>query len=342
MTKIAFVAFVLIFVTSCASVNTGTSVDLTERLLSFPSGYYDHVVYINGHLIAFSLNSGLPPEKRVSFAYEGDKRSTPFNPQNDPKCTKYSYFEVVNLLPDGRLGLLKECYDDSAATAFLSTNRSIFAYDWDTGELEQLVAGKLDQGSYPKEFTWNPDMTLGVQETISGFPGTIYWIDSDGISPMNIKIEDRGLTWNLKDYFEGKDGAGTARHPAWSPDGKTIAFFVTTYGILEAPKPKYNVNYDLYFMDPATLKPIQELMDVADAGKIVWSPNNEYLLFRGCVERRRTCGLWMYRISDKTLNLLKEGEFADYIWITNERIVVAKNTDLPYKDNQVWEYTISK
>jgi hypothetical protein len=159
---------------------------------------------------------------------------------------------------------------------------------------------------------------------------------------MDIEIEDDGLSWNLKDYLEGQERTGAARHPAWSPDGKTIAFFVTTYGILEEPKPKFNVNYDLFFMDPTTLKPGLELMDVADADKIVWSPNNEYLLFRGCIGRRLTCGLWRYKISDKTLSLIKEGEFADYIWITNEKIVAAKNIELPYKDNQIWEYNFSE
>ncbi|MBK9211161.1 MAG: PD40 domain-containing protein [Anaerolineales bacterium] len=159
---------------------------------------------------------------------------------------------------------------------------------------------------------------------------------------MDIQIEDRGLTWNLKDYLEGKERTGAARHPAWSPDGKTIAFFATTYGIKENALPRYNVNYDLYFMDPNTLKPMQELMGVADAGKIVWSPNNQYLLFRGCIGRKLICGLWRYKIIDKTLSLIKEGEFADYIWITNEKIVAAKYIELPNNDGQIWEYSISE
>jgi hypothetical protein len=321
---------------------SAVSLQVTERLLSFPPGYYNHVVYINGRVVGFADDSRLPNEGRISFAYEGDKQKTLFNPQDDPRCTVYNYFQVVSLLPDGRLGLLKECLDDSASTIFLSRNRSIYAYDWDTGQLEQLVVGKLTQADNPKFYTWNPDMTLGVQETGPGYAGTLYWISPEGILPMDIEIESRGFKWNLKDYLEGVGKIGTARHPSWSPDGETIAFFVSIYGIREQALPKYNINYDLYLMNSETLKPRPELMDVADAGKIVWSPNNEFLLFRGCIGRKLICGLWRYRIIDKTIALIAEGEFADYTWITNERIVAAKNVDLPFKDNQIWEYLISE
>ena len=130
-----FVSALLVstFVTSCVSGNTWTQLSIAERRLSFPPGYYNHVVYIDGRIIGFADNSDAPIEEQISFAYEGDKETTLFNPEDDPKCVNYSYFQVISLLPDGRLGLLKECYDDSGATAFLSTNRSIFAYDWHTG-----------------------------------------------------------------------------------------------------------------------------------------------------------------------------------------------------------------
>jgi hypothetical protein len=290
MIKMVFALLVLTLVTACVSENL-TSVNVTERLLSFLQGYYNHVVFMDGQVIGFMNDLDYPVGEQVYFAYEGDEQATLFKPENDPKCIRYSEFQVVGSLPDGRLGLLKECNDDSAATIYLSKNRSIFAYDWKTGELEQLVAGKLTQGAHPKSYTWNPDMTLGIQETGPGYPGTIYWIEPTGMSPMDIEITDRGLTWNLKDYLEGKERTGAARHPAWSPDGKTIAFFVTTYGILEEPASKFNVNYDLFFMDPTTLKPRPELMDVADAGKIVWSPNNEYLLFRDALGVSRRAAL---------------------------------------------------
>lgn len=332
--KIFLTLLALVFISSCAQ-EKWTSSKITERLLLFPPGYFDHVLYLDGEIVGFSDNSDAPKEDQISFAYEADQEATPFNPEDDPNCKRYSYFQVVSLLPDGRLGLFKECKEDVGVSAY----RAIFAYDWHTGKLEQLVPDKL-QLFGPKFYTWNPEMTLGVQETSGSYRGTIYWIAPDGISPMDIEIEDRGLTWNLKDYLDGKERTGFVRHPAWSPDGKTIAFFVSTYGILEEPEPKFNVNYDLFFMDPHALNPKLELMNIADAGKIVWSPNNEFLLFRGCIGPNLTCGLWRYRINDKSLSLIKEGEFADYIWITNEKIVAAKNNDLPYRDNQIWEYTI--
>ena len=335
LSKFFLIVSMLLFVTSCTPENW-TSLEIVERQLTFPPGYYNHLVYLDGKIIGFAQDSNAPKEKQVSFAYEGETERTIFLPEDDPRCKRYTLFNVVGLLPDGRLGLFKECKKDEALTA----TRAIYAYDWHSGKLQQLVVSQIPFWG-PKDFTWNPEMTLGIQETTGSYRGTIYWIAPDGTSPMDIEIENRGLTWNLKDYLEGKEKTGLVVAPSWSLDGKRIAFFVSTYGILEEPRPKFNVNYDLFFMDPVKLEPKLELMDVADAGNIVWSPNNENLMFRGCIGRRLICGLWRYKIADKSLALIKEGEFADYIWITNEKIAAAKNIELPYNDNEIWEYSIS-
>lgn len=331
---------VLAVAISCAPAESWTELDTVERQMSFPPGLYENVVYLNNKVIGFVDNFHTSGKDQAGFAYEGDSEMTSFNPGQDPSCLISLYFTVVGVLTDGRLGLLKTCNDGSKETDYLSTNRSIFAYDWRTGELEQLVAGKLTPSFDPKFYTWNPEMTQGIQETTGSYRATIYWISPEGMSPMDIEIEDRGLTWNLKDYLEGKERTGIVRSPAWSPDGKTIVFFVSTYGILEEPRPKRNVNYDLFFMDPNTLQPKPELMDIADAGNIVWSPNNDYLLFSGCVGRKLVCGLWRYRLEDKALSLVKEGLFADYIWIDDQQIVAAKFTDDTYSASEIWEYSI--
>ena len=91
-TKFAFIVVVLITLTSCAPRNEWTSLRITERQLSFPPGYYNHIVYIDNRIIGFVNNIDAPKEERISFAYEGDKDATLFNPEDDPKCVNYSYF----------------------------------------------------------------------------------------------------------------------------------------------------------------------------------------------------------------------------------------------------------
>src|SRR5687767_12567380 len=133
LTKFAFIAALLITLTSCTPRNEWASLKINERPLSFPAGYYNHIVYIDDRVIGFADNSDALKEEQISFAYEGDKATTLFNPEDDARCTRYYTFQVISLLPDGSLGLLKTCADDSGSTAYLSTNRFIFAYDWHTG-----------------------------------------------------------------------------------------------------------------------------------------------------------------------------------------------------------------
>ena len=183
---------------SCSQKNIPivSSVKVKSQLLSFPAAYYGNIVYLNNRLTAFSDDSNKPPPESISFVYEGDPNFHPFKPAQDPVCTEQTVYNVMGgVLPDGRLGLLKDCWTQ-APTA----TRSIFAYNWQTGSLEQIVKGPIAEGLLPKTFTWNPQMTKGVQEMGNGLEGTIYWLSAEGASPMDIEIEDQGLKWNLGDY----------------------------------------------------------------------------------------------------------------------------------------------
>jgi hypothetical protein len=308
-----------------------------SRLLLFPTASYDSIILINGRLIAFAEDPNKPRSESISFAYEGDANLTPFNPQIDKECQNYTIYYINDLLPDGHLGLLKECRKQSGAV------RSIYAYDWGKATLSQLVPGELPQGPSPKNFTWNSEMTKGVQEMGNGLEGTIYWISPEGVSPMDIEIENQGLKWNLKDYLEGKDRVGSATDPAWSPDGKTIAFFASAYGIREEPLPKMNVKHGLYLMDVSTLMPVQVLPNFVDAFQLRWSPDSKQLLFNGCMGFQLKCGLWLYNLGRKSLNLVDVGHFQNFTWITNNKIVAAKDIEeISFKDNQIIEYVISE
>lgn len=331
-----FLGLTSIILVACSSqdIQVRDNIPVRERLLVFPVAYYQNIVFINNQLIAFTFGDAKEPGKRVSYAFENDTALNLFNPQHIGKCKDFIGYLMKGILPDGRIGFLG-CGETVGSTL------GVFAYEWKTGEIEPLVKGPLVQGYLPKDFTWNPEMTRGVQEMVSGgAQGTIYWISPDGISPMDVEIEDQGLKWNLKDYYDGKDRTGLVRFPSWSPDGKTIAFFASTYGIREKPELKPNIKYELYFMDPYELKPVQILQGITDAYRLSWSPDSKYLLFDGCVGLRLKCALWLYSLESKSLSLVAKGDFQDFIWITNDKVVAIKNITLPYENNEIWEYSV--
>jgi hypothetical protein len=332
----------IILALACAILVSCSSNDITiiddspvdGELLAFPPAFYQNIVYMDGQLLGFTFGLAREAADRVSYAYEGDSALQLFDPLDAEDCPMFIGYAMKGLLPDGRIGFLG-CGQGYSWTTF--------ALDWQTGEVEKLVKGPL-QGYSSKDFTWNPEMTRGVQEMVDAAQGTIYWITPDGIAPMDVEIEDQGLKWNLKDYYERNDsvepGIGFVLSPAWSPDGNTIAFFASTYGMREEPRLRGNIKFELYFMDPSELKPVQILRGITNAVRIRWSLDSKYLLFQGCAGVRRKCGLWIYSLADKTLTLVAEGSFEDYSWITGTKVVAIKRIAISYDANEVWEYSI--
>ena len=337
--RLIFLALPCMILVSCSSSDITVIDDrpIDGELLSFPPAFYQNIVYIDGRLLGFTFGDAREAAGRVSYAYEGDSTLHPFDPLQAKDCPMFIGYAMKGLLPDGRIGFLG-CGQGS--------RWSIFALNWQTGEVERLV-WSLAEGYSSKDFTWNPQMTRGVQEMVDAAQGTIYWITPEGIAPMDIEIEDQGLRWNLKDYYEHRGsfepGIGYALSPAWSPDGKTIAFFASTYGMSEVPHLKANIKFELYFMDPSELKPIQVLSGIVNAVRIRWSPDSKYLLFSGCAGARRKCGLWIYSLEAKTLTLVAEGEFfEDYVWHKDSSIVAIKfEIDKYLEESEIWEYPIT-
>jgi hypothetical protein len=131
--------------------------------MDFPEHIYDNLLWLPRlGLIATTLDSHQPSDQQVKFAFEGDTqlRFIPFQP--DPDCELHTRYYPVRTLPDGRVGVIKVCakiFEDPTQDA-----RYLMAYDFDSGEIEQIVAGKLPHRTQSHDFSWKPDMTRGVQE----------------------------------------------------------------------------------------------------------------------------------------------------------------------------------
>ena len=110
------------------------------------------------------------------------------------------------------------------------------------------MAGPLPLGS--SGVSWNPDQIKGIVYLDSGFATrTLYWLSKDGdFGPLDLVITDGYRSWNLKDDFpdfkaDDTGKTGSTGEAAWSPDGKSIAFFASPDAIGKTGFQRFGVEY---------------------------------------------------------------------------------------------------
>lgn len=190
----------------------------------------------------------------------------------------------------------------------------MLAYDWDTGQLDQLVAGKLPSTNLSLVYTWKPDMSMGVQGFV-GLRGTIYWISPQGYEPMDVTVKDGFRSWNLAENFEylgtlEGNHLGIARAPAWSPDGNTIAFMANLDAIGVGGIARGDGEYHIFLMSPDNLDPQKALSGIYNATRMSWSPDGEWLAFYGYAGKSRSEGLWIFSPDSNQLIQVAAGKFS--------------------------------
>lgn len=202
----------------------------------------------------------------------------------DPSCT-ILYYLTVGILPDGRLSIVKNC------DVYKNLNQQpieeltyIMGYDWQTGEMKQLVKESLPPFG-GNSYSWNPDMTKGVQEA-GDLLSTILWLTPERAEPMNITIDDNFRHWSLADNYwvmlnrnNQERDIGIAKWPTWSPNGQQIAFFASLDAIGRSGISRATGEYFLYLMNVDTLQPISILDGLRFAHQLEWSPNGEWMAF---------------------------------------------------------------
>ncbi|RME06886.1 MAG: hypothetical protein D6816_07230, partial [Bacteroidetes bacterium] len=162
------------------------------------------------------------------------------------------------------------------------------AYNWETGAFKKIVEAPLPVDTWFP--SWNPEMTRGVL-SIGSLLGTIVWVTPAGMEAMTVTIDTDELSWSLaenlsvmEDYYHGNDRTaevGIARNPAWSPDGRWIAFWASTNAIGRTGISRARGAYGLYLLDPDTLQLQQIIENVQNMTLLVWSPNSQWLSFTG-------------------------------------------------------------
>ena len=251
-----------------------------------------------------------------------------------------------SLLPDGRLGLINGCI--SRPVLLDQKRQYIVAYNFQTKETKLLVNEPLPN-YLSNGFTWNPDMTLGLQQIYGGLDGTIYWMSPDKIAPVDFAISDGERSFlpskDFPHFSEGNE-QGIVFSPAWSPNGKTIAFFVTLDAIGRSGWSRSDGEYKIFFMNPMEQKPYPVVGKIYDPFRLTWSRDSKWLAFIGNYGILRTKGIWVYSVESGKIYPVVSGDFSRIAWSPDGNKIAATTCE-PNHPNllcnryEIWEYDVS-
>ena len=256
------------------------------------------------------------------------------------------HYTQPTLLPDGRLGLINKCISLLEYPGL--RRRYMVAYDFETKESNLLVNEPLPRAS-TNGFTWNPNMTLGIAQTYGGLSGTLYWVSPDEIAPVDFAIGDGERSFVPANIFSGGSSGndqGIVFSPAWSPDGTTIAFFVTLDAIGREGFSRSEGEYKIFFMDPVEQKPYSVADKIYDGEELAWSPDSKWIVFIGRYGILGNYGIWLYSIEEEKVYSVTSGRFDEFAWSPDGTAIVATICEPDHPNilcdrYEIWEYDVS-
>jgi WD40 repeat protein len=351
---LVFVLLAMMYILPSCSTPTSLAEyhDLSEEIeysvAVFPAVKFDDILWrTDGVLVAMQDESVRP--LRQPYSLEGDSNLSYLDLPHDNDCvhTKYRF---PTQLPDGRLGLIKWCVTDNV---FTDTSYMV-AYDWETSQLEQIVQNPLKHFDIAQCFSWNPDMTRGIQSVSNGLVGTLNWLTRVGPEPVNITLRDGNRVWNLAKDFEenGRREGGRISCPSWSPNGDKIAVFVSFDAMGVEWVPRLDKQSQLIFIFPEAGDTESILSGVYYPKSTQWSPDGKRIAFTGYLENgqidyqgNEQYGLWVFDVETKSLWLIaKEKYYEDFSWSPDSKrlaVIWCNRLDCEEsEENEIREYRL--
>lgn len=286
---------------------------------NFPPASFSDVIWrSDGKIVAFQDST-----LREPYALEGDVHLRYLDLEQDITCVASVYWYPTPL-SDGRLGLIKRC-----ARELTFDNASyMVAYDWQTSELEQLVQNPLQNYATSRWFSWNPDMTRGIQVDTSGICASLAWITPVGSEPVNIVLRDGDRTWDLsKGFYEDThdfDKDGLIICPTWSPKGDQIAIFMSFDAMGMTGIKRLDQQFQLIFLSPDTGDWESAFSGIYYPESLDWSSEGRYIAFVSHFIEDKEEGLWVFDAVSKSLILIAKGgefSFKDLSWSPDSKFL---------------------
>jgi WD40 repeat protein len=300
----ATILLVGLTVVACNVFPSGTLTPLLPE-----QGAYAGVAWLTDSQIAIlSLADGSPSGGMTSMAViePGSEERRPLDLPPRAECLRTSYLHPMSL-PDGRLGLIVDCSKQEDAPTY-----SVAAVQLPEGQPQDLLIVPFR----PARVAFNPDLTMGLVAQSSRICAGITGLTDGQVHDIDVFVgegEQRfGIDTKPDDTDECSDD-GRADFPAWSPDGRQIAFFASPESIGKAGVDRLRAPWELYVMDAVAREPEELLSNVLSPYALAWSPESDRLAFSGEV-RGQGEGIWLIDPQTGDLSRLYGGTVLFLAW----------------------------
>ena len=283
------------------------------RQILSPWGSYSQPIWLSNNQLALGYETELEDLKQSHHIWlmqsDGSNLKMLVLPKEYEQCEGIIRFGSPLALADGRLAFIRDCpkkvinngdyYDDD-----------ILVWDPTKNVTEFLYGYKLTNDV--RIFALEPDLSKGIASSFNRIEDELFWMDTQGLTLIEL-------------------GLARSNRPAWSSDGKLIAFFGNR-DLQGKPGPDWATqSYDLWLMSAGCetlpsgcaddLKIVAK--NITDPSKVTWSPDGKWLAFVGALQSQGL-GIWLIQIDTGAITQIAAGDYRWPDWSPNgQQILVA-------------------
>ena len=329
----ALAALAGLLLTACSLLPSPDHPAVSVQRIAAPAGKYHRIAWLPRDWLVVEYE----PEE-LSFTdllYRLRPDGTEFarlEPGRDLDCTRNTRYHDPVALPDGRLGLDKHCQYAQDGQTWTPDRRYLTAYDLDQGTATTLVAPFPYSGLGGFKMTWNPTMTRGVVGFGVLACERIAWVNAEGPEFPALMVRDGARGLRFVKYPEEMLSClefGRVGRPAWSPDGRWLAFAASPQGVGLDLYSRVRAPWHLYLMGLEKQQPRPVLKNVKAPSAVAWSPDGRWLALAGELAGQPR-SLWLLAPATGTLRQVTTRSWiADVAWSPDgQALVVVRHFEI--------------
>jgi hypothetical protein len=282
-------------------------------MVPFPAGFLDGIAWLGDGRIVFGYKEpqdGLGAETHLWSVRPDGSGAGPVEIDTGAKCTRSETLAPL-ALADGRLSYQLRCAPGSRGP--FSEKTSLLAVDASGHSIPLMPL--IDLAFIPRQAAFAPDNSEGLLGGGSAICEGIVRVDHTGTRPLRLSVTDGGRSFDLGEFEPTSDceATGNADLPAWSRDGRSIAFFASTAAIGASGPSRLDAPWALFTGAADMTNARAIILGVEDPAGLAWSPDSRWLAFASQDGDRQ--GLWVVESGTGRLVRISSGSgWLDVAW----------------------------